>query len=386
VPLLALSPRARIIATFALHALSQGGLFSRIPDIQQNLQLNEAALGLALLGQPVGAIATFLFASAVLEKVGTRRILMLAIPLLSATVMLIGLAPNALVLGLGFVCYGVLFGLSNIAMNVEADRVEAQSGSRVMNTCHGVWSLGLLGATLIGTLARGAGISPGLHFALMVPLIVAGTALVVWPMSPAPPRAHTGGAVRGRIALPTLMTLILVGFAIAGALLEGALRNWSVIFMRDSFSAPAWVDTLTLPAFLIAQTAGRLQADRLITRFGPVAVARTLLAVALIGLVLVVLSPNLVVALIGFAMVGFGICVSFPLTTSAAARLGDRPASENVAALTLVTQITILGAPALLGYVATAYGIRLTFAILLPFVLVALYLARYLAPRPAIPG
>ena len=238
-------------------------------------------------------------------------------------------------------------------------------------------------ATLIGTLCRGAGISPALHFGLIVPLILAGAALIVWPMSPAPARAHTGGAVRSRIALPTLMTLFLVGFAIAGALLEGALRNWSVIFMRDSFSAPAWVDTLTLPSFLIAQTAGRLQADRLVARFGPVGVARTLVTVALGGLVLVVFSPNLVVALVGFALVGVGICVSFPLTTSAAARLGDRPASENVAALTLVTQITILGAPALLGYVATAYGIRLTFAMLLPFVVVAIYLARYLAPKPA---
>lgn len=71
---------------------------------------------------------------------------------------------------------------------------------------------------------------------------------------------------------------------------------------------------------------------------------------------------------------------SFPLTTSAAARLGDRPASENVAAVTMSQQILLLGAPALLGWIATSFSIRITFAVLLPPLLPAFWLARYLAP------
>jgi MFS family permease len=103
--------------------------------------------------------------------------------------------------------------------------------------------------------------------------------------------------------------------------------------------------------------------------------------VSLFGLALVVVSPNLVVALIGFAFVGLGVCVSFPLSTSAAARLGDRPASENVAALTMTTQITLLGTPALLGWVAASFGIRSTFIVVVPVVILAIYLAKFLAPR-----
>jgi MFS family permease len=369
-----------IVLVFFLHALSQGGLFSRLPDLQQSLGLDEATLGLALLGQPAGAIVTFLFASLIVERVGTRIIILWAVPVLALTMVLLSLAPNAAVLFAGYALFGAVFGLSNIAINVEADRVEAAGDRRLMNTCHGVWSAGLLLASLTGTFMRGLGVSPTMHFAIILPIVTIGILLVGLPMRAAPPRAHSAAPARIRIALPTVMTLLLLGYTIASGLLEGGLRNWSVIFMRDSFTAPAWVDTLTLPAFMTAQAVARLSSDWALGRWGAVRLARALAVISLVGLLLVVFSPNLVVAIIGFALIGLGVSASFPLTTSAAARIGDRPASENVAAVTMSQQILLLGAPALLGWIATSYGIRITFAVLLPPLLLAFYLARYLAP------
>jgi MFS family permease len=369
-----------IVLVFFLHALSQGGLFSRLPDIQQALGLDEATLGLALLGQPAGAIVTFLVASLIVEQVGTRLIILCSVPLLALTMVLLTAAPGAGFLFAGFALFGAVFGLSNIAINVEADRVEHARDRRLMNTCHGIWSAGLLLASLVGTLMRGLGVSPLLHFGLVLPLVTVGILLVALPMQPAPPRAHSAAPARIRIALPTAMTLLLLGYTIASGLLEGGLRNWSVIFMRDSFSAPAWVDTLTLPAFMTAQTVGRLCADWALGRWGPVRLARGLVVTAVVGLLLVVFSPNLAVAIAGFALIGLGVSAAFPLTTSAAARLGDRPASENVAAVTMSQQVLLLGAPAVLGWIATTQGIRVTFAVLLPPLLLAFWLARYLAP------
>ena len=140
---------------------------------------------------------------------------------------------------------------------------------------------------------------------------------------------------------------------------------------------------LSLTFFVGATVVGRLVADGLTTRFGPVRFARTLGVISLVGLGAVALSPNVPVALLGFAVIGIGVCVSFPLSMSAAARLGDRPASENVAALTMTTQITLLGVPALLGWVADAFGIRAIYVVVIPVVVLAVYLARYLAPREA---
>jgi len=375
--------RSSIKLVFLVHALATGSMFTRIPDIQLGLGLDEGTLGAVMIGQPVGAILMFLFASRIVERVGTRWLLVAGLPLLAMGVLAMALAPSPAALFLAFFGFSALFAITNVSMNVEADRVEAATGKRLMNTCHGLWSIGQLVAVSLGAAARGMAIPPTLHFGLFVPLTLLAALLVVLPMREAKPRAHSRTTRRTLIAVPTVATLTLVGFMMAGALIEAASRNWSVIYMRDSFAAPDWVDTLTLPAFIGATAFGRLLADSLIGRFGPVRVARVLASVSLVGLVVIVTAPVLEVALTGFLLVGIGVCVSFPLTTSAAARLGDRPSSENVAALTMTMQTALLGAPALLGAVAENFGIRTTYAIIVPMVLLSIWLARYLAPRAA---
>jgi hypothetical protein len=295
---------------------------------------------------------------------------------------LLGAMPTAPLLFGFFLVYGWVYSLPNMAMNIEADRVEAVIGRRVMNSCHGAWSVGYLLATLIGTIAESVHLSPFAHMGLLAIPLVPLAIFVTQGLEPAPPRPHTSTVVR-RLALPTVAVILLVLFTLGPTLLEGALRNWSVIYMRDSFAAPSWVDTLTLPVFLSAHALGRLSADRLVTRFGVVRTARVLTAIAFIGCGAVVVAPNLWIALLGFLLVGVGVCTSYPLTTSAAAQLGDRPASQNVASLTFATQTILLGAPAALGWVATNWGIRNTFTVLLPAVLLSVWLARYLAPKPA---
>jgi fucose permease len=370
----------RLVALFFLHASIGGAIFARIPDIQQALGLSAGQLGLTLMGQPVGALTMFLISSRIIERFGPRRVALGALPLLAVAITLAALAPQAWMLACAMAVYGASFSLANVAMNVEADRIEAAIGRRIMNRCHGAWSIGFLGTALLGTAARGFTIPQGVHLGLLMPVLALLVLVVVWPMRSAPPRPHSGGPVK-RLALPTAATLSLFAFGLSSALLEGGTRTWSIIFMRDTFDAPAWVDTLTLPAMLVTMSIGRLLADRLVERYGPVRVAGTLTCVAIAGLTMVVFAPNLVVALSGFALVGIGVCVSFPLMLSAAARIGDRPASQNVAATTLMMQLSGLLTPALLGWIAQTLGIRATFAVMPPFLLLSLLTVRRLGGK-----
>lgn len=378
-----LDSRLTIRLIFLTHALATGSMLTRIPDMQAGLGIDAGVLGLCLLGQPVGAILVFLLSSRLIEAVGTRRVLLFAIPLISALITLMPVAPTPFLLFVALVLYGMMFALSNVAMNVEADRVEADTGKRLMNSCHGIWSLGQFTTIAAGTAIRGLHVPAVWHFGVIVPIIVAVALAVILPMREAPARAHTRSGPQRALSLPTIATLLLVGYAIGAAVLEGAVRNWSIIFMRDSFTAPDWVDGLALTFFVGATVTGRLLADGLTTKHGPVRFARTLGAISLVGLAVVIVSPSVPVALLGFAVIGIGVCVSFPLSTSAAARLGDRPASENVAALTMTTQVTLLGAPALLGWVADSFGIRAIYIVVIPVVMLAIYLARYLGSREA---
>lgn len=376
--------RWRIVALFFVHALSLGAIQTRIPDIQLLNGLSEAQLGLVLIGQPLGGLGMFLFSSRIIERFGPRKTILYMLPLvtISAALITVLLSPFAMFALLAV--NGVGFSLTNIAINVEADRIEAASGQRIMNTCHGAWSIGFLMTSLLGAALRGFDISPAVHLWTLVPIFAALTWFVVAPMPPTPPRPHTG-EVKNRLAWPTLATLGLVAFGLGAGLTEGAARAWSIIFLRDSFDVAAWIESLALPALLITMALGRLVADRWIDRFGPVPVARVLAGIAIAGLVLLVFSPNAGTALAGLGLVGLGICVLYPLMLSAAARLGDRPASQNVAATTLIFQFVNLGAPVLIGVVAQGLGIRVAFAMLLPLLALTWAMAGKLAPSTPSP-
>lgn len=372
--------RWRIVALFFVHALTIGAIHTRIPDVQLQIGLSEAQLGLVLIGQPLGALSMFLFSSRIIERFGPRLVILALLPLaaVSAALVTVMLNPVAMFVLLAF--NGVSFSLTNIAINVEADRIEAASGTRIMNTCHGAWSIGFLLTSLLGAALRGLDVAPALHLWLLAPVVIGMMLLVVLPMPITPPRAHTGDN-RRRLAWPTLATMGLVAFGLGAGLTEGAARAWSIIYLRDSFEVAAWVESLALPALLATMALGRLLADRVIDRFGPVRVARVLASVAIAGMVLLVTAPSAALALAGFGLVGIGICVLFPLMLSAAAQLGDRPASENVAATTLIFQLVNLGAPVLIGTMAQGFGIRMAFAMLLPLLVLTWAMAGKLAPK-----
>jgi MFS family permease len=75
------------------------------------------------------------------------------------------------------------------------------------------------------------------------------------------------------------------------------------------------------------------------------------------GVLLVVFAPSGWLALVGFAMMGIGTSVIFPLAMSAAAQLTDRPARTNVASLAQVSFVAFLLGSPLLGYIAEYFGI-----------------------------
>ena len=373
----------RIVALFFLHAMAIGAVQTRIADLQLLNGLSEAQLGLVLMGQPLGGLPMFLVSSSIIERFGPRRVLLVALPIVIISSALAGLILHPIALFALLAVNGVGFSLSNIAINVEADRVEAASGARIMNTCHGMWSIGFLLTALLGAALRGSGVSPAWHLGLLAPVLIATLLFVVVPLPVSTARPHSGAEGKRRIAIPTLATLGLVAFGLGAGITEGASRAWSIIYLRDSFEVAAWVQSLALPALVAAMAICRLGADRVLDRFGPVRTARVLSAIAVTGMTLVVVAPNAYVALFAFVLVGVGICVLYPLMLSAAARLGDRPASQNVASVTMVFQLVNLGAPALIGVVAQGLGVRMAFALLIPLLVLTFLSAGQLRPRTA---
>ncbi len=379
--MISLSPIHRVFAGFACYSFAMGNIFPRLADVQSGMGVTTAALGLGLIGAPVGTMVSFTFASPYLDKIGYGRLLPWALPLLAALYALAVHAPSPLILFVMLLPVGAVIGCVEIMLNAEADRTEFLLGRRIMNRSHAFWSIGFFSAGLFGAQIASFGISPQLHLALVVPLVAMGSYLALHDYTPSPPRGVVSEGKAPLFVAPTLAILLLVAVTIPAMLLEGASMDWSAIYMRDAFGADEFWQGIAVASFAVLQGLMRFYADGVVERFSPAALARVLFVALGLGCVTVVLSPWPILSLVGFAAMGLGTSAIFPLAMSAAAQRSDRASALNIAALAQFSFMIFLLAPPILGYVAHGWGIRAAYGIALPFVLVSLLTAGALGKR-----
>jgi MFS family permease len=377
-----MAPHRRVFAAFFLYAFALGGLYPRLAELQRSMQLSEGELGLGLIGVASGTLVSLSFAGRLIERVGHRMTLLVLIPAVPLFYALAAHASGALML---FVCLlpaGLCIGAIELVVNLEADRVEHQGGRRIMNRSHAFWSFGFFGAGLLGALAARVGISPQWQLAGIVPLVALLILLLLGGFEAAPQRSGSNDEPAHHFARPTLAIGVLVLFSLSGLVLEGAGIDWSAIYMRDVFAAVPFISGLAVAIGAFAQGAARYVADRFVERHSPLVIARTLLGVLGLGTLMVTFAPAQPVALLGFALMGVGTSVMFPLAMSAAAQRTDRPPATNVAALAQISFVSFLLGPPLLGFVAEHWGIRWTFGLGLPLVLLSAVVSRTLRGTP----
>ena len=196
-----MAPQNLVYAGFAVYSFGLGNIFPRLPDIQHAMAVEEGALGLGLIGTPVGTLVALTFATPLIERIGFRRSLLAAIPLMAAGFALAVHAPDPLAFFLLLLPVGLLVGSIEIILNVEADRTEALVGRRIMNRAHSFWSFGFFGAGLAGGTLAQAGLSPQMHLALMVPVSMLGGRAAARAL-PAGATAAGGGQGRGPALRP----------------------------------------------------------------------------------------------------------------------------------------------------------------------------------------
>lgn len=374
-------PQRAVFAGFALHAVSMGSIFPRLPAIRDQMGVGEGALGLALIGTPVGTLIALTFAASAIERIGYRRTILAAIPLTALFFAIAVQAGSPLMLFLLLIPAGFSLGCSEIVLNVEADRTEVIVGRRIMNRAHSMWSFGFFVAGVTGAGMAYLGVSPEWHLAVMVPAIGLGVAVFLGRFRAAPARGETADA-SPTFAMPSKAILVLVAVTLSAMLMEGAGIDWSAIYMTNVFDTSTEVAGFAVAVVALSQAFARYVADGFIDRRSPAEVGRNLLICLAVGIVLVIAAPHPAVGFVGFAMMGVGTSVIFPLAMSAAAQRTDRPASVNVAALAQISFVAFLFGPPLLGYVAEHLGVRWAYGFGLPLVALSLMTVGALGRRP----
>jgi MFS family permease len=263
--------RLAVIAFFMIHGLVFASWLVRIPDIKAQLHLTDGQLGFALLSAPVGAFTGQVLVGWLLPRWGSRRLAAILAVLWFAEFPLLGLAPNLLVLVPVLGLYGLLSAGVDVAMNAQAALVEQAYGRPIMSSFHGVWSVAGLGAAALGGFLAGQGMPVGVHFLVVAGVALAGGAVAQRGLLvvPPPPAADTPPFA----LLPA--TLVPLGGLTFGVLLcEGAIGDWSSVYLRETLHSPPALAAGGYVIFALLMTVGRLLGDWLTLRLGPARIVR----------------------------------------------------------------------------------------------------------------
>ena len=367
------NPKYAVFVSFFLYSFSLGTLFPRLGDLQTQMDIDKATLGFALVGLPLGVQVTLLFADRLVRRFNFRFVLMVGIPLLGISQVLVALSESAYTFAGILMLGGAAIAVIEVAVNLEADRVEANIGHRIMNRSHAYWSFGFFGAGIVGAGFSQLGISPFSQFALITVLSSVLTILFFAKYDAAKARRQSVVETNKGFVWPSKGIFFLVFFSLSAMLVEGASIDWSVIFMRDIFNTVPLVSGLSLALAAIAQGIIRYFADQFVDKYGPEKVSLYSLVAMVLGVGCVVFSFAPVTALLGFLLMGGGSAVIFPLAMSAAAQRIDKTPEGNVASLAQFVFVIFLLAPPILGFVGEHAGLRWSFALCFPLLLFSFF-------------
>jgi MFS family permease len=385
---MSIKPHHRLYACFFLFSVITGAMYSRMPDIQRALQVNEAQLGLTLIGAAVGSLISLTFASPLIERLGARTtayVTVIGSTSCFASLAFLTYAPLAFMM---LFIAGLLAGALEINLNIQIGRLEVLTGRSLMSRAHGFWSIGFFVTSLVAAAIRQAGIAAPLHLGGVLVLEVIAAAYIISGITTAPIPPARSNEKPPLIAIPTLALLPLCLIGIASFLIEGAGVDWSSIYMRDVFQSAPFIGGLGLTLFTLCMSIARLSLGPIVDRLGPRTVVTTLLIVCVVGLFAVWLAPYPSIALLGFALLGGGTSAIYPLVVSAAAQRTDRSASANVAAVGQISFIIFFVGPPILGFIAHYIGIRWSYVVCLPLVIGSIFAVSALPARaaPTTPG
>jgi MFS family permease len=334
---------------------------SRIPGIKESLKLNDAHFGTLLFMMPVGLILTMPFTGKLLDHFKSRTIMLIGAVVYNGVLSCIGFSGYTWVLGIALFFFGSSRNMMNLSMNAQAIGVQALYKRSIMSSFHAVWSMAGFAGAAFGYLMVTLNIIPAWHL-LGVSLLL--TALTLLYYKDALDQQPDHSVKRSIFTLPPKSMLIFSLICFTSMACENTMYDWSGIYIRQVLHGSKAIATIAFVVYMVAMTSGRLVGDRMADRYG---IQRVLAASGIlisIGFTITVLSPYIPITLVGYLLTGFGVSCVVPFVFSLAGKI---PMSNPGAALASISSLGYLGfliVPPMIGYVAQASSLRISFAII----------------------
>ncbi|WP_432157174.1 MFS transporter [Streptomyces sp. bgisy153] len=352
--------RYAVAAVFAVHGAVTGSFATRVPWIQDHAGVSAGQLGFALAFTAFGASCAMPLAGRITHRFGSRPALRGLLALWTLSLVLPALAPNLVTLCLAMFTYGATAGMADVAMNALGVEVEHRLDRSIMSGLHGMWSAGALLGSAGGTLAAHLGSDARLHHVLAAAVLtLLGLLACRWVLDLRPTEDEEPPP---RFALPPRSALLIGAVGFCAVFAEGASLDWSAVYLEDELGTSAGLAAACTTGFMLTMAVARIAGDAQVNRFGPVRTVRAGGVLAVLGGVLIVAGGHPAPAMAGFALMGLGIAVVVPLCFAAAGHSGPNP-SQAIAGVATITYTSGLIAPSLIGGVAQATSLMVSFGV-----------------------
>ena len=353
--------RIAVGAIFFLAGLCFASWASRIPTIQNNLSLSETSLGMVLLALPVGLMISLPFSGWIITKLGSRLIATISSIIYGSLLVALGLSQNVYQLVVSLFLFGFAGNMLNISVNTQAVGVEALYKRPIMASFHGIWSLAGFSGAAIGTLMLALHLDPYEHFLIIFALVLA----IIFISNRFILNEDVNSDSKQPLFAKPDKSLINLGIiAFCCMICEGTMFDWSGVYFKKVVHAEgAWIGA-GYSAFMITMASGRFVADYFTHRFGLKKIMQFSGVLIAAGLLLAVILPQLLTALIGFLLVGFGVSSVVPLIYSEAGKSKTMSPGVALAAVSTIGFLGFLSGPPLIGLVAGATSLKISFLII----------------------
>ncbi|MDB6001367.1 MAG: transporter [Rhizobacter sp.] len=319
-----------------------------IPTVKGIYGITEGDLGLALLAAGIGSLLGLSQAGRVIGRFGPRRLVLVCGVLSTVALASLLSLPSFIALIAALFGFGIVGGVFDVAINAEASHIEGLEGRPLMSGFHGMFSLGGMAGAGVGAWMLNAGVAPVAHIvgaSLALALTIAGASTC---MLKTPPSAGAHSSFQW----PRGVLLLLGAMAGLGLIAEGAMYDWSVLYLNTALGASQGVAALAYASFSAAMAATRFGGDALRRRFPPATLLRASGLLAAAAMAVVLLAGHWAIALVGFALVGVGFANIVPVLFSAAGSMPGHNPAHAIAAVSSIGYMGFMCGPPLIGFVA----------------------------------
>jgi MFS family permease len=369
--------RNAVIAVFFVQGFLFASWTAHIPHVKDHLHLSDGLLGIALLGAPFGSMLAMLAVSRLLPKYGSRRVVRVALVGYCLAGPLVGLSTSLVTFFIAFLLWGIFQGSLDVSMNAQAIAVEGREGRRLMPGFHGSWSMGSLAGAGVGVLGVGLGWSLSeqlLIFAVPCLFVVGWLSTQMIPDDQARVESSSGLTRKARWSLLQKAIVVLSAIAFADMLCEGAVADWSAVYLHGTLHTSAVVAGLGYATYLFVMMTVRLLGNKVMNRF-PVYLALPLLAiVGTVGLGVGLIINRPASVLVGFMCLGAGLALVVPMVFSACGHIPNVHPGTAVATVSACGWTGFVLGPPFIGAIASLTSLR-TALFLLPLLTVVVVAA-----------